>query len=286
MLSVECNTLVTYRNNIQGSSESSIGTIESSSLSVSSSSADTLSERFSSIRGRGSLSAVGLGSVDLDPSGVAARVSLPCALRDVQAFVISKGEVVDNGGDEARSTTSFSLGDGCTARTGVLVPLLVGVLSLLCLACFSLSAGVQDSVLADELTEEVGVPTMIPREGGTPVGVRLHLPFSNCHCNERRVPLRDSSCAGALGDRRGFAMSLVSSGLSMSNTTKDYVTVGDWLNQPRGEWVSQQNSSSTSHMSAISDQLTYGSDSIYRLYDAIAALLTRISSNSGNTTPV
>ena len=210
MLSVECNTLVTYRNNIQGSSESSIGTIESSSLSVSSSSADTLSERFSSIRGRGSLSAVGLGSVDLDPSGVAARISLPCALRDVPAFVISsKGEVVSNGGVEARSTASFSLGDGCTARTGVLVPLLVGVLSLLCLACFSLSAGVQDSVLADELTEEVGVPTMILREGGALVGVRLHLPFSNCHCNERRVPLRDSSCAGALGDRRGFAMSLV-----------------------------------------------------------------------------
>ena len=130
---------------------------------------------------------------------------------------------MDNGGIEARSTTSFSLGGGCTAHTGVLVPLLVGVLSLLlCLACFSLSGGVHGSVLADELTEEVGVPTMILREGGALVGVRLHLPFSNCHCNERRVPLRDSSCAGALGDRRDFAMSLVSSGLSMSNTTKGY----------------------------------------------------------------
>ena len=71
-------------------------------------------------------------------------------------------------------------------------------------------------------------------------------------------------------------MRLVSRDLSMNNNTKDYVAVGDWLNQPRGEWDSQKDSASTSHIFAMSDQLTSGNDSIHRLYDAIVDLLRRI----------
>ena len=107
------------------------------------------------------------------------------------------------------------------------------------------------------------------------VGDLFDLPLLLCRCRERLALPRDSSRAEAVGDFRVLPMRLVSSGPSMSNTTEDYVTVGDWLNQlPRGEWVSQKNSSSTFHSSTY--QLTYGSDSIYRLYDAIAAFLTRI----------
>ena len=74
-------------------------------------------------------------------------------------------------------------------------------------------------------------------------------------------------------------MRLVSRDLSMNNNTKDYVAVGDWLNQPRGEWDSQKDSASsasTFHIFAMSDQLTSGNDSIHRLYDAIVDLLRRI----------
>ena len=66
------------------------------------------------------------------------------------------------------------------------------------------------------------------------VGDLFDLPLLLCRCRERLALPRDSSRAEAVGDFRVLPMRLVSSGLSMSNTNKDYVTVGDWLNHDHG----------------------------------------------------
>ena len=86
-----------------------------------------------------------------------------------------------------------------------------------------LSAGVKGSVSADEHTEERGVPIIRVLCGrGELVDVRLGATLaSNCLCNERRAPLRDSSCTDSGVDLSDFPMILVSN----SPNTRVYLQI-------------------------------------------------------------
>ena len=110
--------------------------------------------------------------------------------------------IVDEVTLEAKSTTSYSLFGLSMMRNGVLllVDVLLELVALVELGEIGLdrglSAGIKGSVSADEHTEERGVPIIRVLCGrGELVDVRLGATLaSNCLCNERRAPLRDSSC--------------------------------------------------------------------------------------------
>ena len=105
----------------------------------------------------------------------------------------------------------------------LLVDVLLGLVALVELGEIGLdrglSAGIKGSVSADEHTEERGVPIIrvrvpamrVPCGRGELVDVRLGATLaSNCLCNERRAPLRDSSCTDSGVDLSDFPMILVS----------------------------------------------------------------------------
>ena len=138
--------------------------------------------------------------------------------------------IVDEVTLEAKSTTSYSLFGLSMMHNGVLSLLVDVLLKLVALVELGeigldrgLSAGIKGSVSADEHTEERGVPIIRVLCGrGELVDFRFGATLaSNCFCNERRVPLRDSSCTDSGVDLSDFPMILVSN----SPNTRGYLQI-------------------------------------------------------------